>query len=144
MSMSASPPDAPPLRVTIIGCFMSWCFWMAACIMRAIWSEAPPAPAATTISTGFVGSHANAEPVSARPASPAVNPNARICLLLLVLLELRLGDLACGRLGALREIVHGGLDAFLFHGDSRQRESHLNACQRSHQHEVVEVSKMPD
>src|SRR5258706_10614497 len=26
--------------------------------MRAIWSEAPPAPAATTISTGFVGSHA--------------------------------------------------------------------------------------
>src|SRR6185312_418979 len=32
---------------------------MAACIMRAIWSEAPPAPAATTISTGFVGSHAN-------------------------------------------------------------------------------------
>src|SRR6185369_11152593 len=32
----------------------------AACIMRAIWSEAPPAPAATTISTGLVGSHASA------------------------------------------------------------------------------------
>jgi len=35
-------------------------FWTAACIIRAIWSEAPPAPAATTISTGFVGSHATA------------------------------------------------------------------------------------
>src|SRR5437867_3061978 len=33
---------------------------MAACIIRAIWSEAPPAPAATTISTGLVGSHATA------------------------------------------------------------------------------------
>src|ERR1700737_1775928 len=33
---------------------------MAACIIRAIWSEAPPAPAATTISTGLVGSHAMA------------------------------------------------------------------------------------
>src|SRR5690242_2685806 len=31
---------------------------MAACIMRAIWSDAPPAPAATTISTGLVGSQA--------------------------------------------------------------------------------------
>jgi hypothetical protein len=31
-------------------------FWIAACIMRAIWSDAPPAPAATTISTGLVGS----------------------------------------------------------------------------------------
>jgi hypothetical protein len=33
---------------------------MAACIILAIWSEAPPAPAATTISTGLVGSHAKA------------------------------------------------------------------------------------
>src|SRR6185369_8523974 len=31
---------------------------MAACIIRAIWSDAPPAPAATTISTGLVGSQA--------------------------------------------------------------------------------------
>ena len=31
---------------------------IAACIIRAIWSEAPPAPAATTISTGLVGSQA--------------------------------------------------------------------------------------
>src|SRR3954462_4528727 len=30
--------------------------------MRAIWSEAPPAPAAATISTGLLGSHAAACP----------------------------------------------------------------------------------
>src|SRR5437870_3421558 len=59
MYMSASPPEAPPFSDTTIGCFMRLFFWMAACIMRAIWSEAPPAPAATTISTGLVGSQAN-------------------------------------------------------------------------------------
>src|SRR4029450_4603364 len=58
MYISASAPDAPPLSETTIGCFIRLFFWIAACIMRAIWSEAPPAPAATTISTGFVGSHA--------------------------------------------------------------------------------------
>src|SRR5258708_36092338 len=56
MYISASAPDAPPLSDTTIGCFIRLFFWIAACIMRAIWSEAPPAPAATTISTGFVGS----------------------------------------------------------------------------------------
>src|SRR5258706_8531829 len=61
MYMSASAPEAPPLSDTTIGCFMRLFFWIAACIIRAIWSEAPPAPAATTISTGFVGSHARAE-----------------------------------------------------------------------------------
>src|ERR1700681_4570845 len=58
MYISASPPDAPPLSETTIGCFIRLFFWMAACIMRAIWSDAPPAPAATTISTGLVGSQA--------------------------------------------------------------------------------------
>src|SRR3954471_18252765 len=58
MYISASAPDAPPLSDTTIGCFMRLFFWIAACIMRAIWSEAPPAPAATTISTGLVGSQA--------------------------------------------------------------------------------------
>src|SRR3954469_16732213 len=58
MYISASAPDAPPLSETTIGCFIKLFFWIAACIMRAIWSEAPPAPAATTISTGLVGSHA--------------------------------------------------------------------------------------
>src|SRR5712664_1607984 len=58
MYMSASAPEAPPLSETTIGCFIRLFFWIAACIMRAIWSDAPPAPAATTISTGLVGSQA--------------------------------------------------------------------------------------
>ena len=58
MYISASAPDAPPFSDTTIGCFIRLFFWIAACIIRAIWSEAPPAPAATTISTGLVGSHA--------------------------------------------------------------------------------------
>ena len=58
MYIRASAPEAPPLSETMIGCFIRLFFWMAACIMRAIWSEAPPAPAATTISTGLVGSQA--------------------------------------------------------------------------------------
>src|SRR6516225_1919704 len=61
MYISASAPEAPPLSDTTIGCFIRLFFWIAACIIRAIWSDAPPAPAATTISTGLVGSQANAE-----------------------------------------------------------------------------------
>src|SRR5262245_53042601 len=60
MYMSASAPEAPPFNETTIGCFIRLFFCTAAWIMRAIWSEAPPAPAATTISTGLVGSHADA------------------------------------------------------------------------------------
>src|SRR5689334_15276988 len=58
MYIKASAPDAPPFSDTTIGCFIRLFFWIAACIMRAIWSEAPPAPAATTISTGLLGSQA--------------------------------------------------------------------------------------
>src|SRR6202043_1634862 len=58
MYISASAPEAPPLSDTTIGCFIRLFFWIAACIIRAIWSEAPPAPAATTISTGLVGCQA--------------------------------------------------------------------------------------
>src|SRR6266581_5141461 len=60
MYINASAPDAPPFSDTTIGCFIRLFFWIAACIILAIWSEAPPAPAATTISTGLVGSHAKA------------------------------------------------------------------------------------
>src|SRR4029078_4756422 len=56
MYISASAPDAPPLSDTTIGCFIRLFFWIAACIIRAIWSDAPPAPADTTISNVFVGS----------------------------------------------------------------------------------------
>src|SRR3954452_16794911 len=60
MYISASAPEAPPFSDTTIGCFIRLFFWIAAYIIRAIWSEAPPAPAATTISTGLVGSQASA------------------------------------------------------------------------------------
>src|SRR4029453_9355625 len=82
MYISASPPDAPPLSDTTIGCFIRLFFWMAACIIRAIWSEAPPAPAATTISTGLVGSHAAAGPAASAKASVA--PAARQVFLVIV------------------------------------------------------------
>ena len=78
MYISASAPDAPPLSETTIGCFIRLFFWIAACIMRAIWSEAPPAPAATTISTGLVGSQAaNTGALTIMAASAAVA--FRIC-----------------------------------------------------------------
>jgi len=79
MYISASPPDAPPFSDTTIGWLISLFFWMAACIMRAIWSDAPPAPAATTISTGFVGSHANTgAPTSIIATAPAFILNVLI------------------------------------------------------------------
>ncbi len=40
--------------------------------MRAIWSEAPPAPAATTISTDLVGSQARAVALPATTGPKAV------------------------------------------------------------------------
>src|ERR1700712_1968852 len=73
MYIRASAPEAPPFSDTTIGCFIRLFFWIAACIIRAIWSEAPPAPAATTISTGFVGSQAaNAGAPASRAASATV------------------------------------------------------------------------
>src|SRR5580693_821738 len=76
MYISASAPDAPPLSDTTIGCFIRLFFWIAACIIRAIWSEAPPAPAATTISTGLVGSQPAA--IAGAPARTAVSAAAAL------------------------------------------------------------------
>src|SRR5262245_63729570 len=47
---------------------------MAACIIRAIWSDAPPAPAATTISTGLLGSQAPAGAAASAIVSAAAPP----------------------------------------------------------------------
>src|ERR1700759_765252 len=76
MYIRASAPDAPPFSDTTIGAFMRLFFWMAACIMRAIWSEAPPAPAATTISTGLVGSHAAAGDAPSASPTAIADPKA--------------------------------------------------------------------
>ena len=84
MYISASAPDAPPFSDTTIGCFIRLFFWIAACIIRAIWSDAPPAPAATTISTGLVGSHAIAGAlVSMIASAPHLLVNVFIAMLLL-------------------------------------------------------------
>src|SRR5205814_7610580 len=102
MYISASAPEAPPLSDTTIGCFIRLFFWIAACIIRAIWSDAPPAPAATTISTGLVGCHASAEPLSARAASPALTTRIGIFIRLVVLLVVRLGGFRGRRFRAFR------------------------------------------
>src|SRR5438128_7591175 len=54
---------------------------MAACIILAIWSDAPPAPAATTISTGLLGSHAKAGAVVSASAASTL-ARKPICLLI--------------------------------------------------------------
>src|SRR3954452_19641506 len=59
-SMMPSPPLDPPLSWITTGCFMSLYLVITLCSTRAIWSDAPPAPAGTTISTAFVGSQAHA------------------------------------------------------------------------------------
>ena len=86
MYISASAPDAPPFSDTTIGCFISLFFWIAACIIRAIWSDAPPAPAATTISTGLVGSQA-ATAGAARAAANGMAAHAAVrdCFMTLLL-----------------------------------------------------------
>src|SRR5215468_10401380 len=55
---------------------------MAACIIRAIWSDAPPAPAATTISTGLFGSHAIAGGVASTIVSAAPAPMQIVLIIL--------------------------------------------------------------
>src|SRR5436189_6094787 len=98
--MSASAPDAPPLSDTTIGCFIRLFFCTAACIIRAIWSDAPPAPAATTISTGLVGSQAKAGLAHrTADARAAVQRNTVFMRLLLVGFLLRRTQAAC-RAGA--------------------------------------------
>src|SRR5579885_3280904 len=119
--MSASAPEAPPLSVTTSGCFMRLFFWMAACIMRAIWSDAPPAPAATTISTGLVGSQAavaavlNAARLAANRAAFLISPP-----------DLVLCGAARRGTGAGREIFHRRLHAFLLSRHAGERKAHLD------------------
>src|SRR5712671_3074882 len=94
---------------------------MAACIILAIWSEAPPAPAATTISTGLEGSHATADTaVSANKASVLHLPNFMTPSLKKaprVSADAEngaaLGCLALGRPRALRKVIERGEHAAL-------------------------------
>src|SRR5438034_11412505 len=103
MYISASAPEAPPLSETTIGCFIRLFFWMAACIILAIWSDAPPAPAATTISTGLLGSHANAGAVVSTSAASTLARKPISLLMSLLLFDFRLLAQAARRAGALAQ-----------------------------------------
>src|SRR6185436_14620090 len=152
MYMSASAPDAPPFSDTTIGCFIRLFFWMAACIMRAIWSDAPPAPAATTISTGFVGSHATAgAAVSANTDSASVlrlanfmtppRKNApRFWVQQGPRMQRKSGRLARGRPRAFGKVVERREHAALFVRNVRERKAHLHAGERAGEGEVVEIA----
>src|SRR5205807_9438885 len=103
MYISASAPEAPPLRETTIGCFSRLFFWTAACIILAIWSDAPPAPAATTISTGLLGSHASAADVFSTRAASALATQPISLLMSSLLFDFRVPAQAARRAGALAQ-----------------------------------------
>src|SRR4051812_35661184 len=112
MYIRASAPEAPPFNDTTTGAFIRLFFWIAACIIRAIWSEAPPAPAATTISTGFVGSQAaRAGALMVRaPSASVVFIQFRICFVPVVIrgFARSLRSIAC----RFKEISPRGLATF--------------------------------
>src|SRR2546421_3132074 len=150
MYMSASAPEAPPLSDTTIGCFISLFFWIAACIIRAIWSDAPPAPAATTISTGLDGSHAK--------AGAAVSAdNARVVHFANFMTPPRkkaprvsaddLGNssgLARSGASALGKVIERREHAAFSVRNVRERESHLDAGEGAREHQIVEVAEVSD
>src|SRR4051812_4383515 len=102
MYIRASAPEAPPFSDTTIGCFIRLFFWMAAWIILAIWSEAPPAPAATTISTGLPGSQAATLAVQSERPAAAPARTARL-LLISLLLSFDFDCYAAWRAGALAQ-----------------------------------------
>ncbi|MNN06540.1 hypothetical protein D3C81_1193320 [compost metagenome] len=91
VSIRPSAPLAPALFTTMTGWPISLCLAMMPWMERAIWSEAPPALNGTTISTGLVGSQANAGAANetlraipsseARAAARAGERNVMVCLL---------------------------------------------------------------
>src|SRR5215211_664663 len=149
MYMSASAPDAPPLSETMTGCLSMLCFWMTAWIIRAIWSEAPPAPAATTISTAFEGSQA----AFAGAANASIEaPSAQatffdVCMsfsskyFVLVVDSFRRGGECPGISG---EVHHGGLEPARSVRDAARLEADLDAGKRAGDHEVVKIAEVAD
>src|SRR5262249_15463300 len=132
MYISASAPDAPPFSETTMGCFIRLFFWIAACIIRAIWSEAPPAPAATTISTGLVGSQpANAGALATMAvATAAAFMISRTRFFLEALDELLISVLRpASYLAELQPPVQAASDAGLY--DFRMRRQALIASRRN-------------
>src|SRR3981081_3544398 len=161
MYISASAPDAPPFSETTIGCFIKLFFWIAACIIRAIWSEAPPAPAATTISTGLVGSQAIAGTLDVAIAkqTAAVCTTLRMYSSLLFWPALTPGVLLTAdkklradqfemrrRIGfrPLFEIGHRSFDTAGAVRHARSGKAHLHARQGSDQGKFIALAEMAD
>src|SRR2546422_10665236 len=142
MYIRASAPDAPPFSDTTIGCFIRLFFWMAACIILAIWSDAPPAPAATTISTGLVGSHAKAGAavransasvlhlanfiISPRKKAPRVSADA----------VSNSSGLARGRPRALGKVIERGEHAAFSVRHAGEGKPHLDAGEGAGEHQI--------
>src|SRR5256885_11596582 len=143
MYMSASAPEAPPLSDTTIGCFISLFFWIAACIIRAIWSDAPRAPAATTISTGLDGSHA-ASAGAARAAANRMAAQAAVRDRFMTPPPRGLSDFAGRGASALGEMLEGREHAALLVRHSCELQTHLDAGERAGEREVVEIAEVPD
>src|SRR5689334_10745541 len=143
MYIKASAPEAPPFSDTTIGCFISLFFWIAACIIRAIWSDAPPAPAATTISTGLVGSQAAA----AGAASGAANGMAAQAAVrdsFMTPPPRGLCDFAGRGARALGEVLEGREHAALLVRHAGELQAHLDAGEGAGEREVVEIAEVPD
>ncbi len=79
-SRKPSPPAAPALLITTIGCFIRLCLVMMPWMVRAIWSAPPPVPAGMMNSTGRVGSQAALAGIAAPAAKRAVTAPHAICL----------------------------------------------------------------
>src|SRR6266699_788465 len=150
MYISASAPEAPPLSETTIGCFIRLFFWMAACIILAVWSEAPPAPAATTISTGLLGPHASVgAAVSANNASvihfanfmtPPRKETPRVSA------DAPGNSSGLARSGAcvLGKVIERREHAAPLVRNVREREAHLDAGEGAGEHQIVEVAEVAD
>src|SRR5712691_3527966 len=156
MYISASAPDAPPFSDTTIGCFIRLFFWMAACIILAIWSEAPPAPAATTISTGLLGSHATAGAAASAHAENASVPHSTIFMTppqkevpppfstTGCAVAKKSGRLARRGARALGKVIERREHAALLVRNVREREAHLDAGEGAGEHQIVEVAEVSD
>src|SRR4030095_6591309 len=98
-------------------------------ITRATSSVPPPGGKPTIMRTGFVGE-------VCAPAMPAAMANAVANAAATVhrnsFIEVSwLSDFAGGRGCGAREVVHGGLHAFLLHWHAGQTEAHLHAGERA-------------
>src|SRR5712691_9174529 len=123
---------------------------MAACIILAIWSEAPPAPAATTISTGLLGSHASAgAAVMANKASVVhlanfMTPPRKKTPRVSADASGNSSGLARSGACALGKVIERREHAAFSVRNVRERQAHLDAGEGAGEHQIVEVAEVSD